>query len=499
MPDLIHVWAEPDLYLLANEDLVASCEGVTRKVCPIQKEPEPVIFPEKPWEGVGPDGRVTSLQDPFYGTVLYDPERRLFRCWYNAYDRFQNRVCAPPHGSQGYSCCYAESPDGIHWEKPVVGEVLHDESLENNLVRFREDAADGTSSLGEQVWNVLPYSSPGSEDRFVASLYTHYSDPLFPTGITFCYSPDGLRWRMRYPPPLMLEGDCHGFAWDPLQRCYILTTRSHQHMNLCRRWGRPWKRHIAMTRSRDLIHWTAMETVLEVDERDPEDAQLYLMYVIPYGHAYLGELLMFYAHEMVLDTQLALSRDLRSWQRVGDRRPILERGEKGSWDCRHVALTHNPPHPEGGRMRFWFGGKNTPHYQAGYGALGTGTLRRDGFVCLEAGEEEGIVNTIPFRPPRPNSACWIILNVDASEGEVLVEVTDVDGHPLDRVTKADCEPIRGDNTRALVNFPATPGNFFDRGNFLRFAQDIRLRFYLRNARLYAFKLSNYSPVWPQKD
>jgi len=75
----------------------------------------------------------------------------------------------------------------------------------------------------------------------------------------------------------------------------------------------------------------------------------------------------------------------------------------------------------------------------------------------------------------------------------------VDGHPLDRVTKADCEPIRGDNTRALVNFPATPGNFFDRGNFLRFAQDIRLRFYLRNARLYAFKLSNYSPVWPQKD
>jgi len=267
MPNLIHVWAEPDLYLLADEDLVASCEGVTRKVCPIQKEPEPVIFPEKPWEGVGPDGRVTSLQDPFYGTVLYDPERRLFRCWYNAYDRFQNRVCAPPHGSQGYSCCYAESPDGIHWEKPVVGEVLHDGSLENNLVRFREDAADGTSSLGEQVWNVLPYSSPGSEDRFVASLYTHYSDPLFPTGITFCYSPDGLRWRMRYPPPLMLEGDCHGFAWDPLQRCYILTTRSHQHMNLCRRWGRPWKRHIAMTRSRDLIHWTAMETVLEGTNR----------------------------------------------------------------------------------------------------------------------------------------------------------------------------------------------------------------------------------------
>ncbi len=150
-------------------------------------------------------------------------------------------------------------------------------------------------------------------------------------------------------------------------------------------------------------------------------------------------------------------------------------------------------------MRFWYGGKDAPHYQAGYGALGTGTLRRDGFVCAEAGETEGILNTIAFRPPRPNSATWLILNVDASHGEVLVEITDVDGTPLDRVTKADCTPIRGDHTRVVVNFPTTPGHFFDRGNFLRFAQDIRIRFYLRNAKLYSFKVNNYAPVWPESD
>lgn len=497
MPYLAHTWAEPDLYILADEELIASSKNAVRKLCPIQKRAEPVIAPDRPWEGLAPDGSVTSLQDPFYGTVLFDPIDGIFRAWYNAYDRFQNRVYSPPSVSQGYSCCYATSGDGLVWEKPDIGQVLHQGSARNNILRFKDERSEGSSNLGEQIWNVVPFGAPDSDDRFLASMHTRFDDPIFPSGITMCYSPDGINWRMYYPPVLGLQGDCHGMCWDPVSRCFILTTRSHEYANLCRRWGRSWKRHIALFRSRDSVHWTAGKTVMEVDDKDAEDAQLYLMYVIPYGHAYLGQLLMFYGHEMVLEVQLALSRDLDRWQRVADRQPILVRGAEGEWDSRHVALTHNPPHPEGEEMRFWYGGKNAPHYQAGYGALGTGTLRRDGFVCWEAGEEEGIINTIPFRPPRPNSATSLILNVDASAGEALVEITDVDGRPIEGVTKADCQPIRTDRTRVVVNFRAGPGQYFSRGNFLRFAHDIRFRFYLRNARLYAFKAPHYEPQWPE--
>ncbi len=495
--NLAHTWAEPDLYTMADEDLIESSENAIRRLCPIEKHPDPVIVPDKPWDGLAPDGSVTSLQDPFYGTVLFDPEEGLFKAWYNSYDRFQNRIYSPPMANQGYSCCYAISEDGKNWEKPEIGDVLYQGSLANNILRFKSEVTPGTSNLGEQVWNVLPYAPPDSDDRFVATLQTSFDDPIFPSGITMCYSHDGIHWRMYYPPVLALEGDCHGMCWDPISRCFLLTTRSHEYQNLCKRWGRPWKRHIALFRSRDLVHWTAATTILEVDDKDPEDAQLYLMYIIPYGHAYLGQLLMFYGHEMVLDTQLALSRDLRKWQRVGGREPILRRGAENAWDSKHVALTHNTPHPEGEKMRFWYGGKNTPHYQCGYGAMGTGTLRRDGFVCWESdGDREAVITTIPFRPPRPNSATHLIVNADATNGEILVEIIGPDGQPFDMVSKADCVPIKGDHTRAVVNFKAGPGHYFDRGNWLRFDKDVRFRFYLRNARLYAFKAAHYAAVWP---
>jgi len=497
MSSYAHTWAEPDLYILADPDLIAECKNAERRICRIEKDPDPVLKPDKPWEGAGPDGSVTSLQDPFYGVVLYDPVEKIFKAWYNVYDRFANRMYSPPVADQGYSCRYAVSEDGLNWLKPELGEVLYEGSLQNNILRFKNVHTEGTSNLGEQVWNVVPYNPPDTEDRYVASLQSSYPDPLYSHGITMCYSPDGIHWRMHFPPVLTYEGDCHGFCWDPVSRTFLLTTRSHEYGNLCRRWNRPWKRHIALFRSRDLIHWTAATTILEVDDKDPEDAQLYLMYIVPYGHLYLGQLLMFYTHEMTLDVQLAYSRDLTNWKRIPERSPILERGEEGSWDSKHVALTHNPPHPMGDKMRFWYAGKNAPHYQAGYGAMGTGTLRRDGFVCYEAGDREAVITTIPFRPPRPGSATHLILNVDAAGGQVLVEVTDADGNPIDGVTKKDCIPITGNHTRTIVAFKAGPGQYFSRGNFLRFAEDVRFRFYMRNAKLYAIKVANYEPQWPQ--
>jgi len=489
-----HTWVEPDLYLLADEDLIETSENAVRRLCPIEKHPEPVIVPDKPWEGIAPDGSVDSLQDPFYATVVFDPQDGLFKCWYNAYTRFTNRVYRPPFADQGSATCYATSYDGLQWRKPAVRLVLYDGSYENNMVRVMQRSTDDSSVLADQPWAIIPHSPPGSDDRFVSSLFTQFDDPLYSTGITVCFSPDGLRWRMHFPPVLPLDGDCHSLSIDPIGECFLMTTRSHQHTNLCGRWGHPWKRHIALAKSRDLLHWTPMVTVLEADEQDPEDTQLYHMHIVPYGHAYLGQLLVFRTHEMVLENQLALSRDLVHWQRVGSRQPLLPRGPEGSWDSKHVSLTTNPPHPEGQNMRFWYGGKSAPHYQAGYGALGTGTLRRDGFVCYEAGDTEGVITTIPLKS---GGSTTIGLNVDASEGEVTAEVVGKSGQPLKGCARADCIPIHGDHTRVVVNFKAGPGQFFDRGNFLRFyGEEVRFRFHLRNAKLYAIKSPRLMPQWP---
>jgi len=496
MMSCAHTWAEPDLYILADEDLIETSRNAVRRLCPIEKHSEPVIAPDRPWEGLMPDGEVISLQDPFYATVLFDPLERVYRCWYRALNRYLSRSYSRGFANQASQLCHAVSSDGVNWEKPVTGQVLYDGSYENNMLRLIDESSPAPDNYAESMGSIIPYSAPDSEDRFAASIHTQFDDPIYPKGITMCFSPDGLRWRMHCPPVLPLDGDCNSLSWDPENKRYLLTSRSSQHANLCRRWGHGWKRHIALGRSLDLIHWTPLATVLEADDKDPDDTELYKMYVIPYGHAYLGQLLVFYTHEMVLENQLALSRDLTNWQRVGDRQPILARGSEGSWDCRHVTLSDNPPHPQGDKMRFWYGGKSAPHYQAGYGALGTGAMRRDGFACYEAGEKEAVLTTIPFRV---NGATSIALNVDATDGEVRAEVADKAGNPIEGCTREDCIPIEGDHIRTVVNFKAGPGRFFDRGNFLRFADEVRFRFYLRKARLYAFKSPHLTPLWPGED
>jgi hypothetical protein len=397
--------------------------------------------------------------------------------------------------SQGSELAYAISEDGINWEKPEIGQILYKGSYDNNLIRVMSECDDAPNMDADGIGPVIPIAMPDSDYRFACSTHMRTGDPVYPTGITVCFSPDGINWRMHYPPVLPLDGDCQSLSLDPLNKQYILTSRSAAHANLCARWNHGWKRHIAIGQSRDLIHWTPLRTVIEADEQDPEDTQLYKMPVIPYGHAYIGYLLMFYADEMKLDTQLALSRDLMNWQRVGDRVPILACGPDGSWDSKHVTITDNPPHPEGERMRFWYGGADAPHYQAGYGAMGTGTLRQDGFVCYEAGKKEAVLTTIPMKL---KGATWITVNVDAKGGKLEAEVIDEDGNPLELLSRKDCIPVTGDHVRALVSFKAGKGQYFDRGNFLRFyGKTVRYRFYMRNAKLYAIHTPNVKFQWPE--
>ncbi len=105
-----------------------------------------------------------------------------------------------------------------------------------------------------------------------------------------------------------------------------------------------------------------------------------------------------------------------------------------------------------------------------------------------------MLTTLPFKP---GGATWIILNADASDGEILVEVADKDGSPIDGCTRKECVPIKGDHTRAVVNFKVESSRLFSRGNFMRFSDLVRFRFYLRNAKLYAFKAPNLVPQWPE--
>jgi hypothetical protein len=402
--------------------------------------------------------------------------------------------------------------DGISWEKPALGQVLYRNSYHNNMMRFVGPPGSGIASsspysmiyvagvrhpepvaghpepvgghpelVGGHPEPVgghpeLVEGSPEEDYQFCCSPVVGGDGPFFRRSVTLCFSADGINWRLVHPPVMAGDGETNTLATDPLNDAYIMTLRSVAHAHLAQRWDRPWKRHIALARSRDLYNWTPPVTVLEVDEYDSPDTEIYRMTVIAYGSGYVGLMMMFYKHEMTLDIQLAYSRDLMNWKRVGNRERLVPLGPAGSWDSRHVATINCQPYLDGDALRWWYGGKDAPHYQAGRAALGTATLRRDGFVCIEAGDKPGVATTVPFRITHPPS---LAINVDASDGEALVELLDEDSNPIPGFTKRDCAPIRGDHIRAPVRFKGDAAALLGKA--------IRLRLHLGNAKLYAIK------------
>jgi hypothetical protein len=77
-----------------------------------------------------------------------------------------------------------------------------------------------------------------------------------------------------------------------------------------------------------------------------------------------------------------------------------------------------------------------------------------------------------------------MLNVDAVNGEVRVELLDEEGNTIEGGGIEDCQPITGDHLRATVCFGRRYGSCVMRSGKLRF------RFHLKNAKLYAFRATN---------
>ena len=103
--------------------------------------------------------------------------------------------------------------------------------------------------------------------------------------------------------------------------------------------------------------------------------------------------------------------------------------------------------------------------------LGLATLRRDGFVSLDAGETEGRMLTKPLILDDGE----LHLNADASQGYVTVSITDDIGTPLENYTSRQ---VVGDQLDGKIEFSHSLEALS--------GKEIRLRFQLRNASLYSY-------------
>ena len=447
--------------LFVDDALVASRRGVVRRCHPCRKLPQPVLEPERPWESKGIDERVYV-----YGTVLHDPESGGFRMWYNRHAIM----------------LYATSKDGVHWERPALGLYEHAGSKENNIV-FTGVASpsiilDTLETDPKQRYKMLAYSG-GIDERG--------------RGYYAAHSADGLRWTFYPENPVLSSGDTCTLAQDPKTGEYLaFHKRTHAHR------GHP-RRLVYLATSTDMQTWSKPRLAMAPDEIDDAltriegglYSQFYNLSVFPYAGQFLGLVTHFRftgspneqgpvqsPDDGPIDVQIVHSRDGRTWSRCEDRTPVIPNGPH-AYDAGSILGVSNGPVIVGDEMWVYYTAITTTH--GGYLPKKRITIARaawglDGFVSLDAGGDDGMVETVPLVP----SGDRLFVNADSSKGELRVEVIDSEGRPVPGYRDHDCTPTRADSVRHHIRW----------GERAQLPDDrpIRLRFHLRDASLFSYAI-----------
>jgi len=338
-----------------------------------------------------------------------------------------------------------------------------------------------------------------------------YKAPVLNEG--FAVSPDGVQWT-KLDLPKVESSDEGNFSFDATDRLFIHTVKRRG----------PNGRSLAIATSRNFRTWQDLGVVFHADDEDQKrgraaiearaaDATLhqtryrdpaaynvdvYNMGVFRYEGLYIGLPAMYHATGPVPNypntdgfhlVQVACSRDLKSWTRVGDRQPFLapSRRDSGAYDLTQI-LPPSAPVVRGEELWFYYTGLKyraawtysgtypngryipLPGLDRDAGAVCLAVLRRDGFVSLNAGETPGTVLTKPFLLPQGR----LHVNLAAPEGSLRVALCDAQGEPLPDLPESD--ELVGDRT----SFPI-PG----RWEALQ-GRTVRLRFTLRRGDLYAY-------------
>ncbi|MGE3778527.1 MAG: hypothetical protein AB7F89_15175, partial [Pirellulaceae bacterium] len=189
------------------------------------------------------------------------------------------------------------------------------------------------------------------------------------------------------------------------------------------------------------------------------------------------------------DVRLAVSRDSRQFQRVGERKPFLRPGPAGRFDSRQIWAMPNPI-IRGDEIWIYYSALNwdrtdqtDPAAPEGKRISGVGLarMRLDGFVSVDAEYGGGEFTTRPLR----FAGNRLELNVDTSAGgAVRVEVLDEQGEPLPAFSGAQANWLIGNSVRMPVRWHGDP----DIGSLE--GRPIRLRFHLRDSKLYAFQFTS---------
>jgi hypothetical protein len=465
--------------LLVDDYVIASKQNITREMGVVKKfgvvcEPslESDYYPG--WKK--PDGSPVALDFGYYTTVLHNDKEDKFQMWYM--------------GDRGTGVGYAESKDGIHWTKPLVG------------IDGKSNTVHTSQGFSCSLDPSLPWGHP---EKYKGAGDFEEED----SKVGICYSADGIHWNdyNRGKAVSHRASDTHNqLQWDPIAKNYRLMTRT----DLGGEGGDDESRSTRImvhTKDNDLLnHPMAWKTVADkicVDDPKKEKNQWGLprlqfngMTNWIYEGIYFG-LMDVYTMDKAdffdgfdyetrhdvdyMDFYIGTSRDGlnfdKSW--IYARKPFVPRGPAGAFDKDGIKppsqiVTYKDEH------WIYYGGMPERHYSRGrHLNIGLAKLPLDRFICQQAQGELGTITTKPFKL----EGGTLQANVDAKKGRFYVEVLDADGKPIPGFTVNELNYYGSiDALRLEPQWNSNKDLSSLKG------KTIRLKFYLYHATLYAFQV-----------
>ena len=432
----------------------------------------PVLKAELPWEF---NAHGDPYAAPFSGGVWFDETAGKFKMWYSAGGKRR----------YGLVTCYAESADGRQWTKPsldvVEGTNIVD-STEHDCVSVLLDKHETDAAKRYKMF-IMAYNTPSSVSMMLK------------------YSADGIHWSA----PKALSGELYDRCaayYDPFRGEYVLSLKTidgkvYQRAR-CKLAGKAPELAVSLAHrvyrkgdDKYIRYW------FHADDDDPRHPQfpsirpqIYNHEAMPYEASLLGYFTVWQGPENDAcdslgiqkrnEVLIAWSEDGFQWNREC-KKPFLPVSEDfHAWNAGNVQSVGGCPVIVGDSLYFYVSARfnSRPLHPSNF-STGLATLRRDGFVSMDAGKHEGYLLTEPVC----FDGKYLFVNADV-RGALRVEVLDADGNVIDGYSGKDCVAMRRANsTKRMITWRGAD-------NLAPLAgKPVRLKFYMSQGQLYSFWVS----------
>ena len=503
--------------LFLDDHIIAESTGLTRTMHKPSNR-RLVLKADRPSDGEN----ITTASAP-----MWIPDENRYRMIYEA------RGVKGRYKEKAYGI--AVSDDGLNWEKSDLGIVQY-EGKDTNWY---------TTPGDERLWHVI--HDPDDEDdrrRYKGLVKVDGKGPSGhgTSGHQPVISADGYHWE-KVDCPILPSGDAGTLTYDRGRRRYMALMK-YQGPN-----GRTYN----LSTSEDYVNWSPPKHIFGTDDQDQREAldvirkrianpalakpilvepdpaqgftrpadykdpvwraECYNMGLFPYEDVYMAILMIFYPTGQSLPSrrntdgfhllQLGMTRDLKTWERLGNREPFigpspLTNGLVGNYDRLQLQPT-NVPIDAGDRLLFYYEGMKrrvpqhdiwtdgsprdlstlSPEEQADWledthTGIYVVDLRKDGFVSLDASEEGSLLTA-----PLSLAGTQLMVNADASKGRVKVEILDEQSHPIEGFAGEDAANISEDCVSVVAQFGG-------QGIGLLSGRRVRLRFTIQSASVFSF-------------